>query len=471
MYITFYYLLFPVYLVYFTPMIKTEFSSCLAIRNSSYSFQNLISKIQTELIPLNYEFFEIIDHTGNWIYIYSNFFEIISYNTIKGIKEFLIESDSEGLFLNIYDSENYCVLAKFFSKIQFIGINLWSYENNNDENKISLFNSIIAPFKQYNENIIALSNIAGSIHIDLRNLFSGFDKNKNNIQKKKGIFNPTDSSKIKIISQVGLYNFSTQQLSNLGELRNEYSDVYFYKGSDIKNIKTNSNIFEIYFIINRKSYLEFIYENKLTKAKDFSIYRIVNFKSQNFELKSVSNDVIAIITPKKFKNYIRYNTQDFESTKINVSGITQIYDNTFVYDHSERICPWTGKKSEWNIDSISSLSKPYPVIAVSRKEFFNENNSTVDFKLLREEEIPHFHPSFVEIYQCLHGTLQLEIRNHDKTELVSIEEGNIGIIMPKVPHHIKSIKFLNNKYEHTCIQLFSKFHYPFYTTKRNFDFY
>lgn len=136
-------------------------------------------------------------------------------------------------------------------------------------------------------------------------------------------------------------------------------------------------------------------------------------------------------------------------------------------------CPWTNKESEWNIDSISSLSVPYPVISVSRKNFLNSHQQEMEFKLLRQEEVGHTHPSFIEIYFCIKGQLQLEININKTVKKICLDESNILVILvilPNIPHHIANVKFIDNRYAHTCIQLLSKFHYPFHSTKRNYEF-
>ena len=147
-------------------------------------------------------------------------------------------------------------------------------------------------------------------------------------------------------------------------------------------------------------------------------------------------------------------------------------DGITVYKHSERIDTWTQEFSEWNIDSMSGLNEPYPIISISR--ILSKSSMpciSTEFINVRKAEIGHIHPSTAELYYSIKGKIVLLVDLSNSQQLLTIKEGEFALLMPHVPHMVKHIEYDSERtYSHLCIQVLSKFHYPFYTTRRDYDF-
>lgn len=464
-------------------MNKYDFTAVLAVRVKKNKLNTILKTLCSDLIKKEYQFFYKYDYQYNWLYVYSNQFEIISGELLNELIYFFKSICNDFMFINLLNKSNFCVMCKYKNKLQKFGINLWEVDSSS-YNYIFINHVLIAPFKAPKDNIESLKKICKILQLDLNFVFMGFDKNsygekiysgKCLVNQNKAIYNENNSKilNVKVISEKGIYFLPLESISVLGEIMPELQEVIIYLGEDINKVTNYKFIYDAYFIINSESQFEFYYKKRFFSfSKNKCIIRIRNLLKCDFEVQKASDDVMCIICLKKAKNYSYYNIERFKEIKPNITGINNIYKDFVVYQHNERICPWSGAQSEWNIDSISSLDEPFPVIAVSRKESKKiDNDNEIDFRKIRAEETSHFHPSFLELYVCLSGKLSLETKINQNTCVVNIENREIAIIMPNVPHYIKKASFgYDNEYSHVCIQLLSKFHYRFFTTKRNYEF-
>ena len=463
-------------------MEKYKFSATLAVHINSEKIQSFIDGIRSDVILTDYSLYIFYDETETWLYIYSNQFEIISKRKVVSLINFMENKDQDFIFVNIFNENNFCVCCRFQNKLQICGSNLWNMWSE-AYNYIYLDNLLISQFQPGSDNICTIMELCNHFRIKPDYLLSGFDKVKTNVAKVTGKCKEFKEYKIKkayektrivkIVTYDGIYMLPLAVLNNLYLLDSNLQGINLYIGKQVLDYFSEKiNIKEVYFILSEQSTINFKYREKNREYKNEQmVLRFCDLTLSEIEFYEFTEDILTVVCEKEPQEYARFDNFRYDDILPNTTGIEK-NDGIMIYTHSKRVCPWKKTPSEWNIDSISSIGNPYPLIAVSRRFSENKKNEKrVEFKIIREEEDAHFHPEFIEIYQCLSGKLLLQTCINNKQRTLQVNDGEIALIMPTVPHFIDCIEYgKDGHYSHVCVQLLSKFHYPFFSTKRNYEF-
>lgn len=469
-----------------------EFSSVLAVSINKKDINKLLKKIAEYVIDIKYKYIYFFDENKNWLYIYSNQFEYISNNYLNRVVNFFDKKKYRYIYINIYDEKRLLFVFKISNELQIYSTKpqLWNIELGYF-NYITYNSFFISDIRTNSENMEQFILILYKLELKLEYIFNGFDKITNNncdmakliidgerindyeeyVQYHEILKKSRPESNFYIINENSITLLDSEVLSYMGNIDNLNSDIQVFTENNFNIINKMNYIYDCYIVVSKDCYIKFIYlGHEYFFYNEEIVIRIQNIKKSDFKILNITYGCIVVIYNCENKNYKKMN-EDNKNIAKNFSGIKNIALNMCIYNHENRICQWSKDKSEWNIDSISSKNNEFPVIALSRKKSFSSiKNFFVDFKSIRVLECGHIHPEFSELYYCQKGKIELLTFNNREIKL-EINEGEYALVMPHVPHMINNIMHNDfGEYSHLCFQFLSKFHYPFYKTKRNYNF-
>ncbi|MDO4899762.1 hypothetical protein [Actinomyces sp.] len=439
----------------------------------------MIAKFVKSGEPIRFEF----DETSGWLFAYSTWFECISPQVAYTVRRTIVELDTDAWFVSFSPPREAFVVHRSVGHVQSVGVGSWDFENGGD-NFAVIAGTPCAPWTDRQELLDAVSDAFVIDGIDAGRVAMGYDSQtvsgritESDIQCYGRYYEASrnmcetdeDDPVVHVADPGGIYQLPYESLMHMGVFSSDLEGYSMGKGGSLASRLLEDNNSVRYLITTPRVTGDLEIEAAVCHF-DGSEQVVQLLPGVRVRATSKADLAEGIVVQERCLPS-DYNRFDPESgiAPINNTGVRRVVPDVYIFDHSQRLSPWDGMQSEWNIDSTSGIAAIFPSIAVSRRSANVASEPPTAFVKIREEERAHLHPSFTEVYYCAAGAIDLAIFIRGRREIIHIEHGAFAVVREGVPHLVQAASGdETGRFSQICVQLPSRFHYPFHQTKRNY---
>jgi hypothetical protein len=457
------------------------FASSLIIRGVENldAKQEAIAKFVKYGEPIRFEF----DESNGWLFVYSTWFECIGPPVAETVFEIITELDTDAWFVSFSSPGEAFVMRRSKEHVQSVGVGLWDVENDRD-NFAVIAGIPCAPWTNRQKLLDAVADAFVIDEIDVERVTMGYDS-----QTASGRITDSDiqcygrNSDVSSFKREAVNSGTAVHVADLGRIYQLPCESLMHMGvfsSDLVGYSMGKADSCGVQLLDDRAAVRYLITTPCVRG-DLDIEGVIHhlegseqvvqlLSGAKMEITSDADIAEAIVVQER-NIPLGYDcfVPDSDTVAINNTGINQVAPDAYIFEHSRRRSPWDGMQSEWNIDSTSGIGEVFPSIAVSRRSADVAYKHPTDFVKIRKAERAHMHPSFTEVYYCAAGAIDLVIFIRGRHETIHIEQGAFAVVREGVPHVVQAVSGdETGRFQQICVQLPSRFHYPFHQTKRNY---